>query len=467
MIIVFFVLTLFMVFQPLNAQVPQAFKYQAIARDGSGHPLVNQQISLRISIIDSAASGIIAYQELHKEGTNGFGLVTISVGRGLPMVGIFKNIEWSTGNKWIRIEMDETGGTNFTDMGIYQLLSVPYALYAESSATAFEDTTDELQTLSITGHQLSISRGNTVTLPDNVNDADADPSNELNTAFTLSGTTLSLTDAGGTLSVDLSGLNSGSGAGNAWLVSGNSNTNPALHFVGTTDQADLVFKTDNTEKMRILTSGTVAIGHSAPHPSAIVDVASTNKGVLYPCLTTQQRLAISSPATGLMVYDITGNILMQYNGSRWIEVGAPPIGTIQAWHKSLSGTPPLPWGWMECNGQVVTDAESPYNGVAVPNLNAVFTTEAGVTSSAGRFLRGGSVSGVMSADKTNNVSVIGSSGSNGCGLCDAVVPQDGTFPIGNTPGYDRNNANTSMRIRHRAVETHPGNMTVVWIIRIK
>ncbi len=51
------------------------------------------------------------------------------------------------------------------------------------------------------------------------------------------------------------------------------------------------------------------------------------------------------------------------------ELGVVPIGGIVAWNKSMSGTPALPAGWAECNGQVLADAASPYNGQTLPNLN--------------------------------------------------------------------------------------------------
>ncbi len=54
---------------------------------------------------------------------------------------------------------------------------------------------------------------------------------------------------------------------------------------------------------------------SAPHPSAMLDIQSTNKGLLIPRLTTAQRLAISSPAAGLMVYDTNLSQLFYYAGS--------------------------------------------------------------------------------------------------------------------------------------------------------
>lgn len=52
------------------------------------------------------------------------------------------------------------------------------------------------------------------------------------------------------------------------------------------------------------------------------------------------------------------------------EIGIVPIGAIVAWNKSSSGTPALPDGWVECNGQTLTDPASPYHLQSLPNLNA-------------------------------------------------------------------------------------------------
>jgi hypothetical protein len=51
--------------------------------------------------------------------------------------------------------------------------------------------------------------------------------------------------------------------------------------------------------------------------SAIFDVQSTNRGMLPPRMTTTQRNAIASPATGLMVYDTSVNKVSVYNGTSW------------------------------------------------------------------------------------------------------------------------------------------------------
>ena len=56
---------------------------------------------------------------------------------------------------------------------------------------------------------------------------------------------------------------------------------------------------------------------AAPDPSAKLDVVSTTQGILVPRMTSTQRLAISSPATGLLVFDNTIGNFMFYNGSFW------------------------------------------------------------------------------------------------------------------------------------------------------
>lgn len=67
-------------------------------------------------------------------------------------------------------------------------------------------------------------------------------------------------------------------------------------------------------------SGNVGIGTSSPDASAILDVFSTDSGILYPRMTTAQRDAISSPATSLLIYNTTTECIETYIGGEWQEV---------------------------------------------------------------------------------------------------------------------------------------------------
>ena len=55
--------------------------------------------------------------------------------------------------------------------------------------------------------------------------------------------------------------------------------------------------------------------NASPHPSAMLDVSSNSKGLLIPRLTAEQRMAISAPANGLLVFDTDSTSLFMYTGS--------------------------------------------------------------------------------------------------------------------------------------------------------
>ncbi|HNW97448.1 MAG TPA: tail fiber domain-containing protein [Bacteroidales bacterium] len=120
----------------LWAQAPQAFNYQAVARDGSGSLLINKTISIKIFIHQGSSTGTIVYSETHSPTTNQFGLFSIAIGQGTPLGAAFSTISWGAANYWLQIQMDPNGGSSYTNMGTDQLLSVPYALYAATSGTA-------------------------------------------------------------------------------------------------------------------------------------------------------------------------------------------------------------------------------------------------------------------------------------------------------------------------------------------
>ncbi|OFY09563.1 MAG: hypothetical protein A2W93_00265 [Bacteroidetes bacterium GWF2_43_63] len=112
------------------AQSPEAFNYQAVARDAAGDVMSNQAIGIRVSLHNGSAAGAVDYSETFTPTTNEFGLFTLSVGTGTPVTGQFDTLHWDVAQYWLQVEMDPAGGVAYADMGTSQLLSVPYAMYA-------------------------------------------------------------------------------------------------------------------------------------------------------------------------------------------------------------------------------------------------------------------------------------------------------------------------------------------------
>ena len=75
----------------LFAQAPQGINYQAVAMGTSG-VLANHIISLRLSVIDSIATGNAVYTETQNTTTDAVGLFSIVIGNGTPTIGTFNGI---------------------------------------------------------------------------------------------------------------------------------------------------------------------------------------------------------------------------------------------------------------------------------------------------------------------------------------------------------------------------------------
>lgn len=160
--------TLFLLAILCHAQSqPAGFNYQSIVRDAQGQALVDQDISMRLTVRTGSADGPSVYQETHSLQSNAFGLVNLVVGDGMGGNDIGQ-VDWAANSHYLQVEVDPQGGNNYTDMGTSQLLSVPYARHAETATNvddADADPTNELQNLSLNGNTLSISDGNSVSLP--------------------------------------------------------------------------------------------------------------------------------------------------------------------------------------------------------------------------------------------------------------------------------------------------------------
>ncbi|MGB3800668.1 MAG: hypothetical protein WA952_12710, partial [Lewinella sp.] len=217
------------------AQAPVGFNFQAVARGIDDNILSDRNIAVRVSLLRGSESGPANYSERHEVRTSEYGVFDLAVGTGEIVSGSFDAVDWGSASYYLKIDLDPNGGSNYANMGATQLLSVPYALYANSAGNSegngggdgvgtTEDPTDELQsliydpvsntltltdgnsvvlrsgtdeqTLSLSGSMLEISNGNSVDLKPLMGtgggaDADADPTNEIQD-ITLSGRELSI-----------------------------------------------------------------------------------------------------------------------------------------------------------------------------------------------------------------------------------------------------------------------------------
>lgn len=114
-------------------QVPQKMSYQSVIRNTNGDLVTNTLIGERISILKDSPTGQAVYIETMTNSTNENGLLSIEIGGGTPVTGTFAGINWAIGTYFVKTETDPNGGTNYSIIGTSQLMSVPYALYAENS----------------------------------------------------------------------------------------------------------------------------------------------------------------------------------------------------------------------------------------------------------------------------------------------------------------------------------------------
>ena len=119
----------------LFAQAPQGFNYQAVARDTDGSLLASENIDVKIGIRAGSETGTLVWEETHAVTTNEFGLFTLKIGDsgatpGSGSLGSFSEIVWGDGAYYLEVSVNIDA--SFIPMGTTELLSVPFALFAET-----------------------------------------------------------------------------------------------------------------------------------------------------------------------------------------------------------------------------------------------------------------------------------------------------------------------------------------------
>lgn len=139
-----FVLILFVLSSYCLAQVPGKFTYQAVVRSVNNSLIENALVGVRISILQGSITGNAVYIEIHDVTTNNNGLLSLEIGGGYAQLGSFIDIDWSSGPYYLKTEIDPNGGTDYSITNTQQLLSVPYALYADKAGNVFSGDYNDL-----------------------------------------------------------------------------------------------------------------------------------------------------------------------------------------------------------------------------------------------------------------------------------------------------------------------------------
>jgi uncharacterized protein (TIGR02145 family) len=106
----------------------------------------NRSVSLKISILFSSINGSSVYSETHAKTTDASGLISLQIGNGTLISGIFANIDWGGASHFIKLEVDFSGGSNYVVLGTQELMSVPYAMYASKTDTSVLNLANRLAT---------------------------------------------------------------------------------------------------------------------------------------------------------------------------------------------------------------------------------------------------------------------------------------------------------------------------------
>ena len=196
---------IFCSFLAFAQQIPQGMKYQAIARDLDGSLLANEKIILQINLQGDEKSSEVYYSETQTVTTNNLGLFSIVIGNGKGDNSKFVQIPWSSQNIWMSVAIFDEDSNQFKTISNSQLLAVPYAFHSGTATKLTEE--------------------NLYSRPPKNNDGEEEGA-----------------------------------PSQAWLLFGNSETDPTTDKLGTTDEADLVFVTNNLERLRITSAGEILTG---------------------------------------------------------------------------------------------------------------------------------------------------------------------------------------------------------------
>lgn len=126
------------------AQAPEKFTYQAVVRNASYELVTNASVVVKVRLLVGGSNGTPVFTEIHNSVTNANGLLTLEIGTGDLQQGALSEVDWGSSTVFLSTELDPDGGSNYTIETTQQLLSVPYALYANKAANSFSGDYNDL-----------------------------------------------------------------------------------------------------------------------------------------------------------------------------------------------------------------------------------------------------------------------------------------------------------------------------------
>jgi hypothetical protein len=423
-------------------QTPKTISYQGVARTATGQPIPNQSIKIKLSLLETATSSNSLYTETHTPTTTGQGLFAIQIGAGTVLSGTYLNLDWSNGPKFVKTEIDPTGGDNFTLSSTNPLNAVPFALFAQNGTpgpqgpagptgpiglTGPAGATGPQGPIGLTGLQgpsgQSGATGTTgaqgpigltgpagaaglqgpigLTGPTGVTGAKGDKGDTgTQGPIGQTGATGLTGPAGATGPQGPTGLPGATGANGAKGDKGDTGATGPQGAAGPQGLLSNGTAAGNTpywngtawvlNNSNLHNNGAgVGVGTNSPNTSAKLEVASTTQGFLPPRMTTIQRDAITSPAPGLTIYNTSVNCLQWWNGTIWFDGcgNNSIVGSINCSSATNNGTLTSGTAASGVNSVVpyIGGNGGTYNGQTVTSTGVIGLT---ATLSAGTFANG-------------------------------------------------------------------------------
>ncbi|MEQ8910305.1 MAG: tail fiber domain-containing protein [Vicingaceae bacterium] len=242
------------------AQAPNGFNYQAAIRNADGSVKNQENVKMEFSILQGSTSGTVLYRESQTLTTNDYGLVDHVIGEGTVISGNFSSINWSSGSKFLKVELEE--GTSLTTISNSKLQSVPFAMFAAQAPSSGGSGQ-----WSANGANISNNNSGNVGIGTN------SPTEMLHMRNQNGNTVLRIENPTPVFESRIELVKNNLGTATLGYVQGDA------HIRMQTDGNDIIFQPNQSEAMRMKPNGNIGIG--SVNPSSPLTVYGSDKPIKF------------------------------------------------------------------------------------------------------------------------------------------------------------------------------------------